>query len=230
MSLEILPPELTESSDDTSKKSNGKFDSKEFFPSSLADGQSELFRPAGVFSTDNAGLYYRWPQEQMVNGQLSFAGFGYQQSWPGDPAPDAAREVEWSNPARPKIEGSFVRPKRALVWTMISQERNRVELCIFEQRSIKDGIVSIIGEAEDYTFAENGLANFLIKITRKGTGLETSYSVLPKLQKPTAAEVALFTEVADTAKVSKLLMGQHPMFAPKAEFVSAAAGGGDAEF
>ena len=220
MSLEILPPELLANSEDTSKKSDGKFDSKEFFPSSLADGQSELFRPAGVFSTDGAGLYYRWPQEQMVNGQLSFAGFGYQQSWPGDPAPDAAREVDWSNPARPKIEGSYVRPKRALVWTMVSQERNRVELCIFEQRSIKDAIVEIIGEADDYTFAENGLANFLIKITRKGTGLDTSYSVLPKLQKPSKTEVDLYAEVVDSAKVSKLLVGQHPMFAPKAEFVS----------
>ena len=230
MSLKILPPELLETSGDTSKKSNGKFDSHEFFPSSLADGQSELFRPAGVFSTDNAALYYRWPQEQMVNGQLSFAGFGYQQDWPGDPAPDAAREVDWSNPARPKIEGSFVRPKRALVWTMISQERNRVELLILEQRSIKDALVDIIGESDDYTFADNGLANFMIKITRKGTGLDTSYSVLPKLQKPSKAEVAMFEEVANTAKVSKLLQGQHPMFAPKAEFSSATAVAEDSEF
>ena len=36
---------------------------------------------------------------------------------------------------------------------------------------------------EDYTWTEDGLANFSIKITRKGTGLETSYSILPKVRK-----------------------------------------------
>ena len=53
---------------------------------------------------------------------------------------------------------------------------------------LKDGIIEIIGESDDYTFSDDGIANFCLKITRKGIGLDTSYSVLPKLP-TTKAEI-----------------------------------------
>ena len=226
MTLTILPPDLLQAPVDSSKKADGKFDSMEFMPSTLSDGQSILLRPCGTFGTGHVGLYYRWPVETLSQGELRFAGYDFSQQYPGDPAPNAAREVDWSNPTRPKIEGSAVRPKRALVWTVFNQETSRMEVLIAEQRSLKDGIIEIIGESEDYTFRDDGVANFCLKVTRKGTGLETSYSILPKLSKPTKAEIAAFAEVADTSQVSKYLEGQHPLRTPKASFTSE----GDSEF
>ena len=41
----------------------------------------------------------------------------------------------------------------------------------------------MLQEVEDYTWTEDGLANFSIKISRKGQGLETTYSILPKVRK-----------------------------------------------
>ena len=216
MILTILPPELLENPQDSSKKSSNKFDTMEFFPNSLSDGQSILLRPMGTFASGHVALYYRWPVEQLVQGDLKFNGYDFASAWPGDQAPHAAREVDWSNLSRPKIEGSHVRPKRALVWTVFNQESQRMELAIIEQRSLKDGIIEIIGETEDYTFSDDGVANFCLKISRKGTGLDTSYSVLPKLQKPTKAEVAAFTEAADSAKVECLINGAHPLRKPTA--------------
>ena len=104
----------------------------------------------------------RWPLLPLAGrdpsqGELRFAGYDFSQQYPGDPAPNAAREVDWSNPTRPKIEGSAVRPKRALVWTVFNQETSRMEVLIAEQRSLKDGIIEIIGESEDYTFAMTAL-------------------------------------------------------------------------
>ncbi|WP_222930570.1 hypothetical protein [Synechococcus sp. BIOS-E4-1] len=189
-----------------------------------------MLRPLGVFSSGHAALFYRWPVEQAVQGELKFSGYDFSQAWPGDPAPNAARAVDWSNPARPKIEGEYVRPKRALVWTVYSQETKRVEVAVIEQRSLKDGIIEIIGESDDYTFTDDGIANFCLKITRKGTGLDTSYSVLPKLTKPTKAEVDAFQEVAETSQMSNYLKGKHPLRKPAAEFSSTTEAGATSEF
>lgn len=229
MTLTILPPDLLSTPKESGSKTNNKFDTMEWMPSSLADGQSILLRPMGTFSTDSVALLYRWPVEQELQGELKFAGYDFSKEWPGDPAPNAAREVDWSNASRPKIEGSFVRPKRALVWTVFNQETSRMEVAIIEQKSLKEGIIEIIGESDDYTFSDDGVANFLLKVTRKGTGLETSYSVLPKLSKPTKAEAAAFNEVKDTAKVSLYLECKHPLRKPAAEF-SSTTPAGDSEF
>ena len=43
-------------------------------------------------------------------------------------------------------------------------------------------------EVEDYTWTDEGLANFSIKISKKGTGLETKYSILPKVR-PVPAKI-----------------------------------------
>ena len=48
---------------------------------------------------------------------------------------------------------------------------------------MRDQLTEVLQEIEDYTWTEDGLANFSIKISRKGTGLETSYSILPKVRK-----------------------------------------------
>ena len=115
MPIQILPPDLLQATGESSKKADSKFDTMEFMASSLSDGASILLRPLGTFGTGHSALYYRWPVEQNVQGELKFAGYDFSGEWPGDPAPNAARQVDWSNPARPKLEGEFVRPKRALV-------------------------------------------------------------------------------------------------------------------
>lgn len=229
MTLAILPPDLLTSPKDAGTTTNNKFDTMEWMPSSLSEGASVLLRPMGTFATDSCAMFYRWPVEQEVQGDLKFSGYDFSSQWPGDPAPNAARQVDWSQSSRPKIEGSAVRPKRALVWTVFNQETGRMEVAIIEQRSLKDGIKEIIAEGDDYTFTDEGVANFVLKVTRKGTGLDTSYSVLPKLSKPSKAELAAFEEVKDTAKVSLYLECKHPLRKPAAEF-SSTAPAGDSEF
>ena len=98
---------------------------------------------------------------------------------------------------------------------------------IIEQRGLREALTEILREEQDYTFNDDAIANFTLKITRKGTGLETSYSILPKLASKVSKEVTqAFAEVVDTAKVDTLLQGQHPLLAPKAEFASSSSEGG----
>ena len=116
------------------------------------------------------------------SGELRFNGFVVTRSHPGSP-PDIARETDWSKPDRPKIDGSFVKPRRFLAWVATSAARGRLEVLFIEQKSLREQLTEILQEDEDYTWTEEGLANFSIKISRKGTGLETTYSILPKIRK-----------------------------------------------
>ena len=184
--MNIIPPELL-GNESTSSDTSKKFDRSEFFPSSLTDGESNSFRLLGHYGTGHAAVYWRYPVEQMKDGELRFAGFRYTSDYPGAQPEGIARAVDWTNPARHKLDGEFVKPKKALVWVAWSVERQRPELLILEQRSLRDGIVEAFGD-EDLGFNDDCTAGFLLKVSRRGTGLDTSYSVLPKTKAPSKVE------------------------------------------
>ena len=180
MTLQVLPPEMLEAPKD-------KIETKEaqpyWKPSSLKDGESEEFRLLGCYDTGHAIVGWQYASEKRRdNGELGFAGYVVTRTHPGQPA-DIARETDWSKPDRPKIDGTFVKPRRFLAWVATSAARGRLEVLFIEQKSLREQLTEILQEIEDYTWTENGLANFSIKISRKGAGLETSYSILPKVRK-----------------------------------------------
>ena len=153
-------------------------------PSSLKDGESEEFRLLGCYATGHSVVGWQYASEvpDAKTGDLRFNGYVVTRSHPGTPA-DLARETDWSKPDRPKIDGSYVKPRRFLAWVATSASRGRLEVLFIEQKSLRDQLTEILQEVEDYTWTEDGLANFSIKISRKGTGLETTYSILPKVRK-----------------------------------------------
>ena len=180
MTLQVLPPELTETKDRIETKEPQPY----WKPSSLGDGESEEFRLLGCYETGHAIVGWQYASEcrDDKTGDLRFNGFVVTRSHPGTPA-DLARETDWSKPDRPKIDGSYVKPRRFLAWVATSAARGRLEVLFIEQKSLREQLTEILQEAEDYTWTDDGLANFSIKISRKGTGLETSYSILPKVRK-----------------------------------------------
>ena len=181
MTLQVLPPELTEASKD-------KIETREpqpyWKPSSLKDGESEEFRLLGCYETGHAIVGWQYASEcrDSKTGELRFNGYVVTRTHPGQPE-DIARETDWSKPDRPKIDGSYVKPRKFLAWVATSAARGRMEVMFIEQKSLRDQLTEVLQEIEDYTWTEDGLANFSIKISRKGTGLETSYSILPKVRK-----------------------------------------------
>lgn len=179
MTLQVLPPDLIEAPKD-------KIETKEqlyWKPSSLKDGESEEFRLLGCYETGHAITGWQYASEKRgADGELRFAGYVVTRSHPGTPD-DLARETDWSKPDRPKIDGSYVKPRRFLAWVATSASRGRLEVLFIEQKSLRDQLTEVLQEIEDYTWTDEGLANFSIKISRKGAGLETSYSILPKVRK-----------------------------------------------
>ena len=173
MTLQVLPPDLLEAPKD-------KIETKEpqpyWKPSSLKDGESEEFRLLGCYETGHAVTGWQYASEACGNdGELRFNGYVVTRTHPGQPD-DLARETDWSKPDRPKIDGTYVKPRKFLAWVATSAARGRLEVLFIEQKSLREQLTEILQEIEDYTWTQDGLANFSIKISRKGAGLETTYS------------------------------------------------------
>jgi hypothetical protein len=179
MSLTILPPEMLEATDKIETKEAQAY----WKPSSLKDGESEEFRLLGCYETGHAIMGWQYASEiqDPKTGDLRFNGYVVTRSHPGSPS-DIARETDWSKAERPKIDGTYVKPRRFLAWVATSAARGRLEVLFIEQKSIREQLTEVLQEVEDYTWTEEGLANFSIKISKKGAGLDTRYTIMPKVR------------------------------------------------
>ena len=140
---------------------------------------------------------------------------------------DIARETDWSKPDRPKIDGTFVKPRRFLAWVATSAARGRLEVLFIEQKSLREQLTEILQEAEDYTWTEDGLANFSIKISRKGTGLETSYSILPKVRKVPDKIISSWKKEKESIWLPNFFEGKDPFDGKQVDAKGLPAGGTD---
>ena len=224
MSLTILPPELLESQDRIETKEAQPY----WKPSSLKDGESEEFRLLGCYETGHAvtGWQYASEIQDPKTGDLRFNGYVVTRSHPGQPA-DLARETDWSKAERPKIDGTFVKPRRFLAWVATSASRGRLEVLFIEQKTIREQLSEILQEVEDYTWTEDGLANFSIKISKKGAGLETKYSILPKVRAVPAKIKSEWDSQKDTIWLPNYFEGKDPFDGKQVEEKGLPAGGTD---
>ena len=120
------------------------------------------------------------------DGELKFAGYVVTRTHPGNSKQTSLVKPTGLNLIDPRLTVLAVKPRRFLAWVATSASRGRLEVLFIEQKSLREQLTEILQEVEDYTWTEDGLANFSIKISRKGTGLETSYSILPKVTKSTS--------------------------------------------
>ena len=225
MTLQVLPPELLEAPKD-------KIETKEpqpyWKPSSLKDGESEEFRLLGCYETGHAIVGWQYASEiaDPKTGDLRFNGYVVTRTHPGQPD-DISRETDWSKPDRPKIDGTYVKPRRFLAWVATSASRGRLEVLFIEQKSLREQLTEILQEVEDYTWTEDGLANFSIKISRKGAGLETTYSILPKIRKVPAKIASGWSSQKETIWLPNFFEGKDPFDGKQVDEKGLPAGGTD---
>jgi len=92
---------------------------------------------------------------------------------------------------------------------------------------LREQLTEILQEDEDYTWTDEGLANFSIKISRKGTGLETSYSILPKVRKVPAKVAADWTDQKNSIWLPNFFEGKDPFDGKQVDEKGLPAGGTD---
>ena len=223
MTLQVLPPELLEATNKIETKEPQPY----FKPSSLKDGESEEFRLLGCYETGHAVTGWQYASEKPgPDGELKFAGYVVTRTHPGSPS-DIARETDWSKADRPKIDGTSVKPRKFLAWVATSASRGRLEVLFIEQKSLREQLTEILQEVEDYTWTEDGLANFSIKISRKGAGLETTYSILPKVRKVPAKIASEWASQKDTIWLPNFFEGKDPFDGRQTDEKGLPAGGTD---
>lgn len=224
MALQVLPPEMLESKDKIETREPQPY----WKPSSLKDGESEEFRLLGCYETGHAIVGWQYASEchDAKTGDLRFNGYVVTRTHPGQPE-DIARETDWSKPDRPKIDGTFVKPRRFLAWVGTSAARGRLEVLFIEQKSLREQLTEILQEIEDYTWTEDGLANFSIKISRKGAGLETTYSILPKVRKVPDKIKSTWEKEKDTIWLPNFFEGKDPFDGKQVDAKGLPAGGTD---
>ena len=172
------------------------------------------------------GWQYASEVRDAKTGDLRFNGYVVTRSHPGQPD-DIARETDWSKPDRPKIDGAFVKPRRFLAWVATSAARGRLEVLFIEQKSLREQLTEILQEVDDYTWTEEGLANFSIKISRKGNGLETSYSILPKVRKVPQKIVDQWASQRESIWLPNFFEGKDPFDGKQTDEKGLPAGGTD---
>ena len=224
MTLQVLPPEMLETQDKIETKEAQPY----WKPSSLKDGESEEFRLLGCYETGHAIMGWQYASEiqDPKTGDLRFNGYVVSRSHPGTPS-DIARETDWSKSDRPKIDGTYVKPRRFLAWVATSAARGRLEVMFIEQKSIREQITEILQEVEDYTWTEEGLANFSIKISKKGTGLETRYTVMPKVRAVPAKIKTEWKDQQNSIWLPNYFEGKDPFDGKQVEEKGLPAGGVD---
>ena len=223
MTLQVLPPELLEATNKIETKEPQPY----FKPSSLKDGESEEFRLLGCYETGHAVTGWQYASEKPgPDGELKFAGYVVTRTHPGSPS-DIARETDWSKSDRPKIDGTSVKPRKFLAWVATSASRGRLEVLFIEQKSLREQLTEILQEIEDYTWTEDGLANFSIKISRKGAGLETTYSILPKVRKVPAKISDQWDSQKETIWLPNFFEGKDPFDGKQVDEKGLPAGGVD---
>jgi hypothetical protein len=108
-----------------------------------------------------------------------------------------------------------------------SATRGRLEVLFIEQKSIREQLTEILQEVEDYTWTEEGLANFSIKISKKGTGLETRYTIMPKVRAVPAKIKDEWSSQKDTIWLPNYFEGKDPFDGKQVEEKGLPAGGVD---
>jgi len=108
-----------------------------------------------------------------------------------------------------------------------SAARGRLEVLFLEQKSIREQLTEILQEVEDYTWTEEGLANFSIKITKKGTGLDTRYTIMPKVRAVPAKIKNEWESQKDTIWLPNFFAGKDPFDGKQVEEKGLPAGGQD---
>ena len=120
-----------------------------------------------------------------------------------------------------------MKPRRFLAWVATSAARGRLEVLFIEQKSLREQLTEILQEVDDYTWTEEGLANFSIKISRKGTGLETSYSILPKVRKVPQKIVDQWASEKESIWLPNFFEGKDPFDGKQTDEKGLPAGGTD---
>ena len=199
----FFPPDYKKASgaEETSSGPNPKY--FEFSKKYLGPGETASYRICGDFDSGH-----------VVCGFQYFTNEGRIRRFPNYPE-NYQSDIGLTYQAKKDGTEEKDKPKYFLSFTAFSPEKDDFICVTVLQKGLREQIEEILA-MEDYT-VNDGPANFIIQVKRKGEGLDTRWVVTPTLKKASAA----FTKKWDEAKASiwlpALYVGADPFAGKPAE-------------
>jgi hypothetical protein len=222
--MTIAPPDLVPQQ----KSSVEVKESLYWKPSMLEPSSHDDFRLMGTYSSGHTVTGWQYPIEvKGDDGNLRFGGFKVSKDHPGKEPEGIARKTNWELPDRPKIDGEYEKVKGFVAWVALSISRKRLEVLMIEQLGIREKLGMILSQEEDFTFSEDGVANFTLRFSRTGNKLNTRYEVLPMVKAAPESLRKKWTKESDSIWLPNFFIGEDPFDGKKTDEKGLPAGGTD---
>jgi hypothetical protein len=191
MSLASLFPSGSYTPEDTAT-------SRYFNAKKLKDGDSTTLRLCGTPSSHHA-----------ICGYTYFTMEGRPRRFPQFPK-NYLDDIGLTYDGKKNGTGEKDRPVFFLSWVCLRKE-NPDEFQVFDisQGKIREQIEAVLS-MEDYEILDGEMANFFLTVTRKGTGTDTAYTVVPTLKVATKADQQRWQQSKDSIYLPALYEGGDP--------------------
>jgi hypothetical protein len=172
--------------------------SRYFNAKKLKDGESTTLRLCGTPASDHA-----------ICGYTYFTMEGRPRRFPQFPK-NYLDDIGLTYQGKTQGTGEKDKPLFFLSWACLRKE-SPDEFQVFDitQGKIREQIEAVLA-MEDYEIKDGELANFYLTITRKGTGTDTSYTVVPTLKVATKADQQRWLDAREGLYLPALYEGGDP--------------------
>ena len=114
-----------------------------------------------------------------------------------------------------------------MAWVALSIARKQLEVVMIEQVGIREMLGKILDQGDDFTFTEDGVANFVLRISRTGVKMSTKYDVLPLVKAAPEALCKKWAKESESIWLPNFFIGEDPFDGKKTDDKGLPAGGVD---
>lgn len=163
----------------------------------LKDGESTTFRLCGLHDTGH-----------VIAGWSYFTMDGQPRKFPKYPE-NFAEEIGLTWAGKTNGTGEKDKPRYFLSFVGLSKEDDDYLIYTFQRKDLREQLEEVL-DLEDYQILPSGVANFYLTLKRKGTEMNTAYTLTPTLKVPTKAEEKRWAETAESIWLPALYVNGDP--------------------
>lgn len=200
----FLPDNYRPASGSNDNASKDERKSRYFETKQLADGEQTTFRLCGLHDSGH-----------VIAGWSYFTMEGRPRRFPTYPE-NYLDDIGLTYDGKTKGTNEKDKPKYFLSFVGLSKEADDFLVFTFQRRDLREQLEETLS-MEDYQILPSGLANFFLTLKRKGTGTDTSFTLIPTLKAPTKADEKRWSENAGLIWLPALFVGGDPFSGKPAE-------------
>lgn len=194
----FLPSDYRPTSGNNDSNDNESKRSRYYDPGKrLKDGESTTFRLCGLHDTGH-----------VIAGWSYFTMEGKPRKFPKYPE-NFAEDIGLTWEGKTNGTGEKDKPRYFLSFVGLSKEEDDFVIFTFQRKDQREQLEEILA-LEDYQILPSGMANFYLTLKRKGSQMNTAYTLTPTLKAPTKADEKRWADVAESIWLPALYVNGDP--------------------